>query len=65
MLLALNDPSKLNIKNGRIHYFLYQQDGTKQPMSCADTPSNRLIVAWFQIHDSPTTGNVTECRYSR
>lgn len=47
------DLSKLRIADGRIHYFLYQQNGTKQPMDCADTPSNRLCVAWIQIHDAP------------
>lgn len=50
------DFSKLRISGGRIHYFLYQQDGSKQPMSCEDTLSHRLLVSWLQIHDSPTTG---------
>ena len=53
MELALNDPSKLTIKDGRIHYRLYQQDGSMQKMDCKDTISNRLTVAWFQIHDRP------------
>lgn len=53
----LNDFSRLRIKSGRIHYFLYQQDGAKQPMSCRDTASNRLLVSWMQIHDSRLTGN--------
>ncbi len=56
----LIDLSKLRIENGRIHYFLYQQDGSKQPMSCADTHANRLNVAWMQIHDSPLTGSSVE-----
>jgi hypothetical protein len=51
------DFSRLRIEGSRIHYFLYQQDGAKQPMSCADTLSNRLVVSWMQIHDSPLTGN--------
>ena len=50
------DFSKIRIVNGRIHYFLYQQDGTKQAMSAENTLSNRLWVSWAQIHDSPTTG---------
>lgn len=50
------DHGRLRVRDGRIHYFLYQQDGSKQPMSCPDTPSNRHLISWFQIHDSPTTG---------
>ena len=53
--MLLNDFSKLRRANGRIHYFLYQQDGTKQAMICHD-PQQSLIVSWMQIHDSPTTG---------
>jgi len=56
----LNDFSKLRIEGGRIHYFLYQQDGTKQPMSCPDTTTNRLAVSWFQKFDSPSTGSDPE-----
>lgn len=51
MPLALNDFSKLHLRDGRIDYFLYRQDGTRQPMNCADTPSNRLFVSWMQQHD--------------
>ena len=47
----LTDFSKLTIKDGVIHFFLYQQDGTKQPMQIPDTYDNRLYVSWFQIHD--------------
>jgi len=47
----LTDFSKLNIRDGKIHYFLYQQDGTKQSMSLPDTYDNRLYVSWFQMHD--------------
>lgn len=47
----IRDFSKLKIRDGAVHYRLYQQDGTMQPMSCADTPSNRLFVSWVQIHD--------------
>ena len=52
----LINPDKLRLREGRIDYFLYQQDGSKQQMSCRDTPANRFCVAWFQIHDSPLTG---------
>jgi hypothetical protein len=50
----LNDFSKLTIRDGRIHYRLYRQDGTMQEMDCADTHDNRLYVSWFQIHDRYT-----------
>ncbi len=56
----LIDLSKLQIKDGRIYYFLYQQDNSKQEMSCKDTQANRLCVAWMQIHDSPWTGRSAE-----
>ena len=56
----LVDLEKLRIADGRIHYFLYQQDGSKQPMSCPDTRENRMYVAWMQIHDSPLTGRSAE-----
>ena len=56
----LVDLTKLKIRDGLIHYFLYQQDGSKQPMTCRDTPANRLNVAWMQIHDSPLTGTSVE-----
>lgn len=49
----IRDFSKLRIENGRIHYFLYGQDGTKVAMDVPDTLSNRLFVSWVQIHDSP------------
>lgn len=57
---SLVDLTKLRIEGGRIHYFLYQQDGSKQPMTCPDTQGNRLNVAWMQIHDSPLTGRSVE-----
>ncbi len=49
----LRNFSKLRILDGRIRYFLYQQDGTKQWMECRDTLSNRLLISWVQIHDAP------------
>jgi hypothetical protein len=52
----LLDLSKLKISAGRIWYFLYQQDGSRQAMDCADTQSNRLFVSWAQIHDAPPAG---------
>lgn len=47
----LTDASKLVIKDGVIHYHLYQQDGSRQPMSMTDTFHNRMLVAWMQVHD--------------
>lgn len=44
--------SKLRIEGDVIHYRLYQQDGTMQPMTCKNTLSNRMFVDWVQIHDS-------------
>lgn len=52
--------ARLDLHDGRIHYRLYQQDGTMQAMDCADTPSNRLCVSWFQAHDRYTTGSNVE-----
>ena len=52
--LALNDFSKLRIESGVIHYRLYRQDGTFQPMTCRDTQSNRLFVSWVQKFDRYT-----------
>lgn len=49
--LALTDFSKLRIVDGAIHYRIQQQDGSMQPMTCRDTPSNRLFVSWLQVHD--------------
>jgi len=54
----LVDLTKLRLAAGRIYYFVYQQDNTRQEMSCRDTTSNRLFVAWLQIHDSPWTDKV-------
>lgn len=45
---------RLDIRDGAIHYWLYQQDGSKQPMNCADTPDNRRFVEWTKIHDRYT-----------
>lgn len=47
------DELKVRLSDGWIEYFLYQQDGTKQPMSCRDTRSNRIFVSWMQIYDAP------------
>lgn len=47
----VNDWSKLDIRDGAIHYFLYQQDGSKQPMQAPDTMHNRQCISWMQIHD--------------
>lgn len=55
---ALLTNAKLTIRDGRIHYRLYRQDGSIQPMDCADTPSNRLTVSWFQAHDRYTPSGI-------
>jgi hypothetical protein len=55
--MPLNDFSKLRIEDGRIHYRLYQQDGTMQDMDCADTLSNRLFVSWVQKIDRYTVSD--------
>lgn len=49
---TLVDVSKLDIRDGVIHYRIRQQDGeTFVPMTVADTQSMRAFVAWVQIHD--------------
>jgi hypothetical protein len=48
---SVNDWSKLTIRDGVIHYRIYQQDGSMQPMTAPDTLHNRQIVSWIQIHD--------------
>lgn len=47
----VHDFSKLVIRDGVIHYRVYQQDGSLLPMTCKDTLSNRLFVSWVQIFD--------------
>ena len=47
----VSDWSKLDIRDGVIYYFLYQQDGSKQPMTAPDTVHNRQCISWMQIHD--------------
>lgn len=47
----LDDFSKLNIRDGVIHYRLYDQGGKFVPMTVKDTYSNRLLISWIQIHD--------------
>ena len=47
----VNDWSKLRIEAGVIHYYVLQQDGTKQPMTAPDTLHNRQVVSWIQMHD--------------
>lgn len=51
---VITDFSKLNIRDGVIHYRLYGQDGEFVPMTVGDTHSNRLLVSWIQIHDRYT-----------
>lgn len=47
----VNDWSKLKIVDGVIHYGVYQQDGTMQPMVSPNTMHNRQVVSWIQMHD--------------
>lgn len=48
---ALLDAARLDIRDGAIHYSLYQQDGSMQAMTCPNTFANRLFVSWVQAHD--------------
>lgn len=48
------DHSKLRIGDGVIHFSLFQQDGSLQPMTMPDNYQNRCYVSWFQIHDRYT-----------
>lgn len=50
----LKDRARLDVRDGVIHYAVYQQDGSMQPMTCPDTTSNRLFVSWVQAHDRYT-----------
>lgn len=45
------DLSKLDIRDGVVHYKIRQQDGSFAPMTVKDTTSNRYFVSWVQIHD--------------
>lgn len=49
-----HDFNKLDIRNGIIHYAIYQQDGSLQPMTVRDSFEMRLFVEWVQIHDRYT-----------
>lgn len=54
------DTTHLRIIKGKIHFFLYMQDGSKMPWVVKDTMPNRHFVNWLQVHDSPTTGRDVE-----
>lgn len=47
----LVDLSKLDIRDGVIHYKIRQQDGSFVPMTVKDSLSMRLFVSWVQICD--------------
>lgn len=47
----VTDFSKLDIRDGAIHFFLYAQDGSKTPMKYENTYCNRLLVSYIQIRD--------------
>lgn len=50
----LVEKAKLQIDGDCIHYRLYQQDGSMQPMTCKNTLENRRLVSWMQHHDRYT-----------
>lgn len=56
----IHDTSHVDARDGIIHYRIRQQDGTFQPMTCADTLSNRLFVSWVQIYDGYSGAGVTD-----
>lgn len=58
--MDLNDFSKLDIRDGAIHYDLYRQNGTKQPMDCPDTQANRMFVSWVQKFDGYSGSGLSE-----
>lgn len=47
----LQPTTPLDIRDGHIHYSLYNQEGVLQPCKCADTVSNRLFVVWVRKFD--------------
>lgn len=47
----LRDFSKLDIRDGVIHYKIRQQDDSFVEMTVEDTFSKRMFVSWVQIHD--------------
>lgn len=51
MMTDVTDHSKLDIRDGAIHCFIYQQDGSKQAMKFIDNRFNRDFISWLQIHD--------------
>ena len=55
----LRDFSKLDIRDGVIHYQIYQQDGSLQPMTVRDSYEMRLFVSWVQIHDRYTPASLS------
>lgn len=59
---SLLETAKLDIRNGAIHYKIYQQDGSMQPMTCRDTTSNRVFISWLQSHDryTPTEKDIND-----
>lgn len=50
------DFTRLDIRDGAIHYRLYAQDGRFVPMTAIDTRDNRIFVSWLQRHDRYTAG---------
>lgn len=48
---SLEPTRPLDIRDGVIHYHLYDQNGDLKPATCADTTSNRLFVVWVRKFD--------------
>jgi len=48
---ALAPTTPLDIRDGYIHYALYDQEGRLQPCRCSDNVSNRLFVVWIRKFD--------------
>lgn len=50
--MSLVPTRPLDIRDGVIHYQLYDQSDTLVPATCKDTTSNRLFVVWCRKFDS-------------
>jgi len=42
---------KAELKDGVISAFIYDQEGTLQPLKVKDTLMNRCFIQWLQRHD--------------
>lgn len=48
---SLEPTRPLDIRDGFIHYELYDQEGVLRQAKCADTTSNRYFVVWCRKFD--------------